>query len=347
VQTLTKPNKKSPRHAALISSVLICIGACEAQTGTGTSIDSLADLSIQALRARPYGSTLNIETRLGSAGDDSEYNRSFSMDGSLPYNTYIASYNSDGNRIYSRVDVPASPPPPEGYPVMIFVHGWVGLMGAPEFDFGYKADSLYARYIDAFVDAGFLVLTPGWRGHGTVDGIPAEGIEFMQTWDNGSYLSPMFYAIDVLNLVDGIQTIDDIDWASWGIYDGNIPRVNRSKIHVTGHSQGGDSALTVLAVSGEGSTLNNVVSTGSMWSACFGTRFAQASTYGPMATSLEAFMSGDGTWTGSAVGKDNSINSNFVFAWPPDWIGTLIPNHRNGPGRLTTGNTRPLLNHYK
>lgn len=34
-------------------------------------------------------------------------------------------------------------------------------------------------------------------------------------------------------------------------------------------------------------------------------------------------MSGDGSWTGSATGKDGSINPDFVFAWPPDWIGTV------------------------
>jgi dienelactone hydrolase len=293
------------------------------QKWADTKIDSLADLSIEALRARHFGSVINIETQLGNAGDDSEYNRFFSMDGSPPYNTYIASYHSDGKRIYSRLDVPASPAPRDGYPVMIFVHGWVGLEAAPGFDFGYKAGSLYSRYIDAFVDAGFLVLTPGWRGHGTVNGIPAEGIEFMQAWDNGSYISPIFYAIDVLNLVEGVQTLEGIDWNNLGQEGNAPPRVNRNRIHVSGHSQGGDVALTVLAVSGEGSSLMNEVSSGSMWSGCFGTRFSQAAIYGPMADTLEAFMSGDGTWTGSATGKDGSINPNFVFAWPPDWIGTV------------------------
>ena len=42
-----------------------------------------------------------------------------------------------------------------------------------------------------------------------------------------------------------------------------------------------------------------------------------------MANSVESFMSGDGTWTGSAVGKDGQINPNFIFAWPSDWIGTV------------------------
>lgn len=297
------------------------------QKWANTKIDSLADLSIEALRARHYWSTLNIETRLGNAGGDSEYNRFFSMDGSSPYDTYLASYISDGRRVYSRVDIPASPPPQDGYPVMIFVHGWVGLEAAPGFDFGYEPGSLYSRYIDAFVDAGFLVLTPGWRGHGTVKSIPAEGIDFLQVWDNGSYISPIFYAIDVLNLIEGMQSLENIDWKSPGLESNSeSPRINRDRIHVSGHSQGGDVALTVLAVSGENSTLQNAVYSGSIWSGCFGTRFAQASIYGPMADTLEAFMSGDQTWTGSAIGKDGRINPNFVFAWPPDWIGTLDTN---------------------
>jgi len=325
-----------------MSIVLIGLAACETKKpeNPGTEqkatshyhkwadpkLDTLADLSIEALRNRAYGSTIKIESRLDSAEDETGYSQFFSADGSSTYNTYMASYQSDGNRVYSRMDIPSSPPSEDGYPVMVFVHGWVGQQDAPSFDFNYKADSLYSRYIDAFVDAGYLVLTPGWRGHGVVNGIHAEGFEFMEAWDNGSYLSPIFYAIDVLNLIEGIQTIEHIDWENWGAKETETPRVNHRKIHVTGHSQGGDSALTVMAVSGENSTLKNTVYSGSLWSGCFGTRFAQAGIYGPMATTLEAFMSGDGSWTGSAEGRDESINPNFVFAWPPDWIGTLDTN---------------------
>jgi dienelactone hydrolase len=286
-------------------------------------LDSLADVSIDALRARHYGSIIRIETRLGAADGKSDYDLHYSTDGSPAYNSYLASYQSDGLRIYSRVDVPPSPPPEDGYPVMIFVHGWVGKDTASEFDFHYKAGSQYSRYIDAFVDAGYLVLTPGLRGHGTVNSIPAEGIEFLQAWDNGSYINPVFYAIDILNLIDGIQSLDTTDWTNWGYQNSSLPRVNPSIIHINGHSQGGDAALMVMAVSGEGSTLMNAVSSGSLWSGCFGTRFDQVQTYGPMMSTIEAFVSGDGTWTGSAVGRDGSINPNFVFAWPPDWIGTV------------------------
>jgi len=305
--------------------VLSGIGAC-AQNQEDTGLASLEDISIESLRERHYQSVIDIETRLDNTDTGLEYQQHYSSDGSPVYNTYLASYHSDGNQVYSRIDVPATPPPHDGYPVMVFVHGWVGINDAPEFDFGYKTDSFYSRYIDAFVDAGYLVLTPGWRGHGKVNGIPADGTEFMQAWDNGSYISPIFYAIDVLNLIDGIQTIEQINWEEWGIENDRTPRINATKIHVNGHSQGGDVALTVMAVSGENSSLKNAVHSGSLWSGCFGTRFAQASVYGPMADTLEAFMSGDGTWTGNATGKDGRFNPNFVFAWPPDWIGTLDTN---------------------
>jgi dienelactone hydrolase len=286
-------------------------------------LGSLDDLSVPTLRSRRYQSELKIEEQLGSENTDNDYSLRFSSDGSPAYNTYLASYRSDGNRIYTRIDVPASPVPEAGYPVVIFVHGWYGREAAPGFDFSYQADSQYSELIDTFVDAGYLVLYPGLRGHGTVRGIPADGIEFLEAWDNGSYLGPMWYAIDVLNLVEGLHSLEDTDWSKWGYKDRQTVRVDTSTIHITGTSQGGDVALTALAVSGEGSSIHNAFTSGSIWSGCFGPRFEQVKIYGPMATTLEAFMSGDGTWTGNPLGTDGSLNPNFVFAWPSDWIGTV------------------------
>ena len=286
------------------------------------NFESLQDLSVPALRARTYGAELIIEKQLGSMTEDNEYNRHFSADGSAPYNTYVASYHSDGYRIYTRIDVPVTAPPSGGYPVVVFIHGWYGRDGAPAYDFLYKPDSIYSRAIDAYVDAGFLVFSPALRGHGEVNDIPAEGIEFLDAWDNSTYLSPMYYAIDVLNLLEGMGNLEDLDWSGWGYEDGTAVRLDLSRIHISGMSQGADAGLTVLAVSGEGSGIRNTVASGSMWSGCFAPRFEQLEVYGPMAETLEAFMSGDGSWTGTALGRDGSSNPNFVFGWPPDWIET-------------------------
>ena len=322
---------------ALLSAAAVFVAACEApvppvpatastedsahQKWADPQLDSLADLSVQALRARGYRSTLHPELNLGKSEAGSAYRDFFSSDGTASYDSYVVSYDSDGNRVYARIDLPARPPPPEGYPVLIFVHGWYGREAAPGFDFMFQPDSLYSRYIDAFVDAGFLVLSPALRGHGTVNGIPAEGIEFLDAWDNASYLSPIFYAIDVLNLLEGVQTVETIDWADWG--HPNPVQIDTGRISIAGQSQGADAVLTALAVSGEGSSVRNALVAGSIWSGCFGPRLEQAAIYGPMASTLEAFMSGDGSWTGTATGRDGSVNPNFVFGWPSDWIGTV------------------------
>ena len=42
--------------------------------------------------------------------------------------------------------------------------------------------------------------------------------------------------------------------------------------------------------------------------------------YGPMKSTAQAFLAGDNSWTGGSIGKDGSINPNFVFGFPPDWI---------------------------
>ncbi|MFT5483396.1 MAG: dienelactone hydrolase [Halieaceae bacterium] len=275
-----------------------------------TQLDSLDALSIEALRARRYGSTLAIVERSQSKTHNANSN------------SYVGQYNSDGLQVYTRIDIPKTAAPPAGFPVVIFVHGWVGISDAPAYNFGLGEGSASNEAINAYVDAGFVVLTPGLRGHGTVAGKPADGLEFLEAWDNGSYLGPMFYAIDVLNLLDGIQTLEAVDWSVWNT---DPVTVELSRINIAGWSQGGDAVLTALAVAGEGSQVRNSWAAGSIWSGCFPSRFTQASTYGPMSSTLEAFMSGDGTWTGTEVAADGSINENFVFGYPSDWIGSVDP----------------------
>lgn len=304
------------RLAALLLISFI-IGGCaepkptlqtDQKRGTDPKLKSLDTLAIETLRNRAYGTSIEVIEALKPA----QFMESRSL---------LASYDSDGLRVYTRIDLPRSPPPRSGYPVLIFVHGWYGRDAAPGFDFFQAADSQYARLIRHYTDRGFLVLSPALRGHGTVDGIPADGIEFLEAWDNASYLSPVFYAIDVLNLLDGLDTLERLDHERWGA-TGPV-RVNFSQVSVSGHSQGADAVLTALAVAGEGSSVSTRINAGSLWSGCFGTRFEQAAVYGPMSNTLQAFMAGDGHWNGTAVGRDGSVNPDFVFGYPPDWIATV------------------------
>jgi pimeloyl-ACP methyl ester carboxylesterase len=260
---------------------------------TSATIKSLDDLSINTLRRRSYGSSMSIEAQPAHHDHD----------------TFIASYRSDGLRVYSRIDVPASPVPEGGFPVVLFVHGWAGIEAAPASNFYLDDDSNYQAMIASYVAAGFVVFTPGWRGHGTVNGVPADGIEFMQAWDNGSYLSPVFFAIDVLNLLDSLSTFDNA-------------RLDLENVNVVAHSQGGDVALLALAIAGEGSGVATGISAASIWSGCFPSRFTQLETYAPMQRTPEAFLAGDGTWTGTPTSASGATNPNFVFGYPADWIGT-------------------------
>jgi hypothetical protein len=291
-------------------------------------LDSLADMSVESLRNRRYGSQITIVDWLGQAGGANEYQAFYSSDGTPTYNTYMAAYRSDGMRVYSRIDIPATRMPDSGYPVVVFGHGWVGEQGAPGYTFNYGPESYYGDILDFYVDAGFIVVMPGFRGHGTVHNVPAEGIEFLSAFDNGSYTSPLFYAIDMLNLIEGLGSLENNPWSVWGYDSNDSIKVDLNSINLISHSQAGDAALTALAVSGEGSPLENTIAAASFWSGCFPTRITQLNTYGAMETSTEAFQAGNQDefeWNGTAIGSDGSVNPNFVFGWPPDWIGSINP----------------------
>lgn len=285
------------------------------------NLKSLSDLSVETLRSRSYGADIKIETRLEGPCVDSENVKSL-PDANGTYKSYMASYKSDGLRVYTRINVPDGTEPEGGFPVIIFAHGWVGAEAAPSYTLGCDPASMYSEITDAYARAGFLVFIPGYRGHATVNDIPGDGIEYMEAWDNGTYLSTIFYSVDVLNLMAGMKSSGVLS----SIHLDADVNFRTDGVNLSGHSQGGDVALTVLAAVGEGADNGLQIDKAVIWSGAIADRLTQMRTYHPLQKTPEAFVSGDGTWTGSAIGAGGEVNPNFIFGYPYDWIETPHPD---------------------
>jgi dipeptidyl aminopeptidase/acylaminoacyl peptidase len=152
-------------------------------------------LSIETMRGKEYpGSDLIIEETLSPGSN---------------YTQYIASYRSDGLKIYGLLTIPTTPKPVGGYPVIIFNHGYIPPAS-------YVTTERYVSYIDAFARNGYIVFKSDYRGHGKSEGKP-----------EGAYYSPA-YAIDVLNAVSSLKRYKDTDPNNIGMW---------------GHSMGGNITL--------------------------------------------------------------------------------------------------------
>lgn len=164
-------------------------------------------LSIESLRKGEYpGSEITIEQTLSPGSN---------------YQRYIASYKSEGLKIYALLTIPdrdpsASPQDDnKKYPVIVFNHGYI----PPK---EYSTTEKYVAYTDAFSRAGYIVFKPDFRGHGNSEGQASGGYG-----SNG-------YTIDVLNAVASIK---------------KYPGVNTNRIGMWGHSMGGYITLRNMVVS--------------------------------------------------------------------------------------------------
>ncbi len=160
-------------------------------------------LSIQALREEEFlGSDLIIEETLNAGAN---------------YSRYIASYQSDGNKIYALLTVPIGEKPKTGWPVIIFNHGYI-----PPAE--YRTTERYIAYTDGFSRNGYIVLRSDYRGHGSSEGQAS-----------GGYGSND-YTVDVLNAVASIKKYRDAD---------------TSRIGMWGHSMGGHITLRSMVVTND------------------------------------------------------------------------------------------------
>lgn len=172
-------------------------------TEAGKPAPVLHELSVAAMRQKKYpGSNIVIEQKLGSADS---------------YEQYIASYLSEGLKIYALLTVPLGTKPKDGWPIIVFNHGYI----PPEI---YKTNERYVAYIDAFARNGYVVFKPDYRGNGNSQGKP-----------EGAYYSPA-YTVDDLNAIASIKKYRD---------------VNPQKLGVWGHSLGGNITLRDMVIDPE------------------------------------------------------------------------------------------------
>ena len=172
------------------------------ENGGGIQIDD-NPLSITALRESPslwqQGSPITIEETLSPGSN---------------YDRYIASYLSEGLKIYALLTVPKGNRPVSGWPVIVFNHGYI-----PPRE--YRTTERYVAYVDGFARSGYIVFKPDYRGNGNSEG-NAEG----------AYGSNA-YTIDVLNAVSSIKKYKDADPNNIGIW---------------GHSLGGFLTLRTMVI---------------------------------------------------------------------------------------------------
>ena len=205
--TLTPSQKISPTQAAVIiptetSTSAITPTSTITLTPTPTEIvfEVGKELTIEYLREQEFtGSEITFEQKLADRSN---------------YYQYLASYISEGNKIYGLLTIPFGDPPEGGFKAIVFNHGYI----PPDV---YRTTERYAAYVDYLARSGFVVFKIDYRGHGSSEGEP-----------QGSYFSPG-YTIDAINALKSLQRLDIIDPDGIGMW---------------GHSMAGNVTLRAMLV---------------------------------------------------------------------------------------------------
>jgi uncharacterized protein len=158
---------------------------------------------IEGMRRLSYpGSDLVVEQELDPGGN---------------YSRQIVSYQSEGFKIYALLTVPFGDPPANGWPAIVFNHGYI----QPDV---YRTTERYVAYVDWLARSGYIILRPDYRGHGDSEG---EAL--------GAYGRPD-YTIDVLNAVSSIK---------------RYPLADPQNIGMWGHSMGGHITLRAMVTTSD------------------------------------------------------------------------------------------------
>jgi dipeptidyl aminopeptidase/acylaminoacyl peptidase len=170
----------------------------EVQTATATPF-LFQEITIPYLRNRTYE---------GKLGELTKYSENSS------YTSYLTNYDSDGFKINGLLTVPKGVEPEEGWPAIVFIHGYI----PPTI---YRTTERYANHVDYLAKNGFVVFKIDLRGHGSSEGEAG-----------GAYYSGD-YVIDTLNAYSALEKSDF---------------VNPKGIGLWGHSMAGNVVARSVAV---------------------------------------------------------------------------------------------------
>ncbi len=190
-----KPSSQLPQNNQANNSQLIIAGDQQDQ------IQPLHPMSIESLRKGDYpGGDFVIEEKLPNGTN---------------YAQYIASYKSEGLKIYGLLTVPMTQKPEKGFPAILFIHGYI----PPK---QYSTTGNYPTYQARLARSGFVTFKPDLRGHGKSEGEPVSA-HFSEK-----------YVVDTLYALEYLKRYSDVD---------------AQRIGYWGHSNGGEIGLRVLVVS--------------------------------------------------------------------------------------------------
>ncbi len=172
-------------------------------SSTATLTPTLHPMNILAARQTAYpGSQITIEETLEPGSN---------------YNRYYAWYESDGLKIYGLLTVPFGEMPPDGWPAIVFNHGYIAPVA-------YQTTQRYIAYVDRLASAGYIVYKIDYRGHDQSQGEA-----------HGAYGDPG-YTTDMLNALAALQS---------------FPQADPQRIGMWGHSMGSFLTLRAMVISKE------------------------------------------------------------------------------------------------
>src|SRR4030042_546592 len=145
-----------------------------------------------------YISPISIEYLRGQKIDSAALTIEEELSPGSNYKRYIASYISEGNKVYGLLTVPTTEEPAGGFSAIVFNHGYI-----PPTQ--YVTTESYVAYVDYLARNGFVVFKIDFRGNGRSEGDPS-----------GSYFSSA-YTIGAISALKSLQKFEKVDPKKIGI----------------------------------------------------------------------------------------------------------------------------------